>query len=1220
MRQLKTEQQQQSIKNKYRYLNLLKHIRLSNGIIKSKSKKIRKQCINAHMKGGTIIDFFKIKLVLYEARKIHRKINKAALPLELIYDQGAAIYTVFKSITDEIIKEYNNLLDFKQIREINHIRLINNLKTNTKKDENITIEENIKVVNKQIKDTIIRIGVSYSDGERELKAITKFKDKMFIYRERLFKAIDASSDKLTKRQAKINSEVKLAMALQGKNVDKEKTRIQLKVKYYENDYNEITKLNAEFLNTRTEKLNELNAFEQKVDKLLYYYNETLIKTYSNNDKVLAEWRIKVRKFYDYLNIIVKRMDGGLQKFKADLGGIIKLSELLVDSYNKTGNKTVKENYVSQFDKYIKLFKELSDTGLSKIITYFGNVYNEYFEQNIVIKLSKISEIVNLAFDAFNRILNYVRDYYFFFVFHKDTRWNSELKQIFTNKEKITETTAMEIIEKDNAPPKLQAGGAGDLDSENEARSKHVIFDTKLKEAVEKFTDKDDEGFKKEFDSAINMIFKLDMYAKFNRGEINFMKFYGNKDDKEPCYSGIGYFKRNNDTEKIYSYYKYNFRLEIFELQDDIKIDISDILTTEEEVRKPHLICLDSKAAIPQIEGIENIALLYPGFEIKHDTEWQSISIEEPDRNIMFFCVQLSPNSLSGSARDDKVLMLDPYSGMPVITTKTQIALLTFESLLNTFVNLKIPNNTWIEKLSNTLFGAALKRIQYSHRKLSNLVSKAYIEDDNDRKFVKFSKDKYKDVKQKKITIAKANINVECSKQDFYKKVKNIEDEDEEALAKKLKEKEKQDELDEIARKKEPLSTSQIRDFVLKENIKYMDMMLLTPNLHISISADLKFTEIKSITDLENEIRKKIAAILKSTQIEAKIEKKDVKLVSRLSQKIKSPSDVKDTDKLQKQEEKEEGYYEETLKVPVFELKEAEKIPKTLIDVFNAFQYVIKDITQLEGKFSEYKEISIITTKALDWDLSKSKEQRLERQVPLLQDEEDIRKFAAETPKLEGETESKGTVNPEMEEILLKFLTAYTSENDSRAAAFELRTNEDFKDLYDYMLKHNDSDFIEFVRKNFTAPGNKYGKLNRLFSIFLYYAIPKPDKEKIDEQQKTYNMKDYKPKNEIEKNEKERFDAFYNFYGEGKKIEEEKKKKNKDQQDYKPRPFQNTPGTTPGAPPGAPPGVPPGAPRAPAPTGLGRPGAPIKGGNINKHTRKLRTIISSTSHQKNSKKR
>jgi len=1201
MRQLKTAQQQ-SIKNKYRYLNLLKHIRLSNGIIKSKSKKLRKPCRNALMKGGTIIDFFKIKLVLYEAKKIHRKINKAALPLELIYDQGAAIYTVFKSITDEIIKEYNNLLDFKQIREINHIRLINNLKTNTKADEINIIEANIKKSNKQIKDTIIRIGVNYSDGERELKAITKFKQQMFIYRDRLFKAIDASSDKLTKRQAKIDSEVKLAMALQGKNVDKEKTKIQLKVKYYENDYNEITKLNAEFINTRTEKLNELNVFEQKVDKLLYYYNETLIKTYSNNDKVLAEWRIKVRKFYEYLNIIAKKMDGGLQKFKADLGGIIKLSELLVDSYNKTGNKTIKENYVSQFDKYIKLFKELSDNGLSKIITYFGNVYNEYFEQIIVIKLSKISEIVNLAFDSFNRILNYVRDYYFFFVFHKDTRWNSELKQIFTSKEKITETTAMEIIKKDKAP---QAGGAGDLDSENEARSKHVIFDTKLKDAAEQFTDKDDEGFKKEFNSAISMIIKLDMYAKFNRGETNFMKFYGNKDDKEPCYTGIGYFKRNNDTEKIYSYYKYNFRLENFELQDDVKIDISDILTTEEEVRKPHLICLDSKAAIPQIEGLENIALLYPGFEIKHETDWQSISIEEPDRNIMFFCVQLSPNSLSGSVRDDKVLILDPYSGMPVITTKTQIALLTFESLLNTFVNLKIPNNTWIDKLGNNLFGAALKRIQYSHRKLSNLVSKTYIEDDNDRKFIKFSKDKYKDVKQKKLIIAKANINVECSKQDFYKKVKNAEDEDEEALAKKLKDKEKQDELDEIARKKEPLSTSQIRDFVLKENIKYMDMMLLTPNLHISISADLKFTEIKSINDLENEIRKKIVAILNSTQIEDKIEKKDVKLASRLSQKIKSPADVKDSDKLKKQEEKEEGYYEETLKVPDFELKEGEKIPKTLIDIFNAFQYLIKDIILLEAKFSEYKEINIITTKALDWDLSKSKEQRLERQVPLLQDEEDIRKFAAETPKLEGETETKGNVNPEMENILLKFLTAYTNENESRSASIELRTNEDFKDLYDYMLKHNDSDFIEFVRKNFTAPGNKYGKLNRLFSIFLYYAIPKPDKEKIDEQQKAYNMKDYKPKNEIEKNEKERFDAFYVFYGEGKKIEEDKKKKNKDQQDYKPKPFQNNPGTSP---------ITPGAPGAP---GLVRPAVPTRGGNMKKNSRKLLKLVAS--HQKHSKK-
>jgi hypothetical protein len=960
----------------------------------------RRSHVNAQ-NGGGLISYIKHKFFMRKFNKVVNKINKQAIPLEKLEDQGKERYVNLQGIINNIAKIFNSVIDERKIREILLIRSKEDTKEGDEADKHI-VERNLLSVGQSLKTYDNELYHNMAEIDSQIEKYNEYLEKLQKHSESFKESIE-DSELLLEKQAEIKVKLDIeARTAEIYEVSKEGKQLKREITNYKNDYDKIIKYSAQFKQEKSDILDKLLVLEKLSSDIIKYY-KTLIIDQKQNVRNFDFWREYIVEFYKIISSV---------KFKDLIDGIDRIINnvnSLISIYKRADEVKLNTEYVIFFEDYKTLLIKSRDEYLKNVNLEITAIKMEYFKNTLVIPISKIKTRVDNVIYLTERVIKILWKFSTFLKYYKNSKFNEILKDLFNKREE-------NITYPDDSS---QKGGAKTI------REEWGAFINEMSDIIDEPVKGTDNKIR-----IINSINDKLVNKKERYNMENFNNTYYKIDSK--IRNHIGYFKRNSDSETKFTYFnRYNESNETFEASvNKFEIDLAN-------PKLSNITDLDKPALIELVSIGGNLYLFYAGKILQRNGELMDTEAS----NYMFFCNNFNNNKDDDLNENSKFLLLDAFTGYPVINLKSDhLALLDanfmFEVVYNNKI-IKIPEDatearkaqirkTFIDKaqkdLAEPYFTKGYGNLQFTHQYYSTIINP-------------YSTSPFK------INILKDN-RIHHGTKIFEQSEFNNWKEHLKAYIPSISKIDSYDNSESITKTKKDhknMNEDQIKAEILSQNKDFLQDVLLNPSFVIDIDYDLRtFNEIDSVEEFEKVILKQILTLFEASKASSK-------------SKRKSTSGRK---------------------------KPSEFINKSLMDNLNLLRSILDKLLKIEDKIKEFKDKNDAELKLLEWDLAKSKERRLEQMNPELSAKiEELIKTVPDKDVLE-KTLAKSSIQDRFETYMTKNISP-----NADSSAYELKAN--FKDIIEAIKKFTDGQLTAFINLNFlgdSPTATKFG--SALLPYFL----------------------------------------------------------------------------------------------------------------------------------------
>lgn len=622
---IKRNNMRYSIKLKNRYPDLLKQLN------KPRSKSIQY--------GSGIIKFIKHKINMRKLNKVKRKIDKTAIPLEKMLDLGKEQHAKMLYFVNELVNKFNSVIDTRQRIEILKIRRIEeSAKTDFAVRDIVDYEltkgrRNLAELDNGITELI-------DNTQRQMEFNEKYLVKMREAKDKFIESIK-DSEIILEYKNRANLIQNLDIKLEGlSRVSKEAKALRKEAEILKQDFDNLQKLGYQFLQEKSQIVNNLLSLNAQVSELITFYNK-LTTQQKENVKTLELWRENVEDFYKILNFI------GVDSEKKIIDGltdIIKYINILVEIYKRANDEKLNTNYVSIFIEYKTQFEKFKTINVKKSVELIKAIKDEYFSQTRVTPIQNFIPRIDSIIQAMNNVFMTLLWFLNFMKFYKDSKFNDKLSEFVPKRE----VNLGRLVELSN-PESQSGGGASDM---------RIMWGTFQSEMNKNISESISESASTE--NKMNSMVKTIQSFIYSTLKSEFAKFnsYYRGANPSAVRNKIGYFKRENERTTKYTYYNvYNEETKSFtksETATAIEIDIAF---------KPKIKTEDLQ--FPAVIHVkDNLYLYYPGRILQFYKP--NASMKNDAKLYLFFCYVFEQQDITQLTEHSNILLLDIYTGYPII--------------------------------------------------------------------------------------------------------------------------------------------------------------------------------------------------------------------------------------------------------------------------------------------------------------------------------------------------------------------------------------------------------------------------------------------------------------------------------------------------------------------------------------------------------------------------
>lgn len=789
----------------------------------------RRSHVNAQ-NGGGLISYIKHKFFMRKFNKVVNKINKQAIPLEKLEDQGKERYINLHGTINKIAEIFNSVIDERKIREILLIRSKEGTKVGDEADKHI-VERDLLSVGQSLKTYDNELYQYMASIDRQTEKYNEYLEGLRKHSDS-FQASIEDSQKLLEKQA----EIKVKLEIEARTADisavsKEGKQIKREIANYNNDYSKIIKYQAEFKQEKAEILDKLLVLEKLSSDIIKYYKKLIIDQ-KQNVKNFDFWREYIEEFYVVISSVkFKDLTKGIES-------IIYNVDLLISIYKRADEIKLNTEYVKFFEDYKVLLIKSRDEYLKNVNLEITAIKTEYFKNTLVIPISKIKTRVNNVIYLTERVIKILWSFATFLKYYKNSKFNEILKDIFNKRE--------DDITYVDEP--LQKGGAKTKDYQEWG-----IFINAMEDVFEK--SESDESEETDYKTKIIKIIDDKLVKKQERYDMKaFNDNYYDKEGESKIRNHIGYFKRQSDSETKFIYFNKYKQADINTFEADVdkfEIDLADSKLNISDLDKPALI---------ELHGFDgNLYLFYAGKVIQRN----NTPMDSEASDYMFFCYNFNKNKIFDE--NSKLLLLDAFTGYPVINLKdSHLALLDasfmFEAVYKNLNFAEDVDERFLNKaefeLAEPYFKKGYGHLQFTHQYYSKSIIDPY------------STNPFKINILKNVRIFKASKQFEQSELKLWKD--NLK-----AYTPSIS-RFNGEENPIKTPKKDPknMTGEEIKEEILKQNKDFLKDVLLNPSFVIDVDTDLRtFKEVDTVEELEKAILKQILELFEASKASSKSKRK-----------------------------------------------------------------------------------------------------------------------------------------------------------------------------------------------------------------------------------------------------------------------------------------------------------------------------------------------------------
>ncbi len=586
--------------------------------------------------------------------KVKRKIDKYAIPLEKMLDLGKEQHIRMLYLVNELVKNFNSIIDTRQRMEILKIRRIEESGKSEDVMREVVDNELTKVRrNLAVMDNYITEFIDSTD--RQMKYNDEYVSKMTEAKDKFYESIK-DSEIILEYKTKAEVIQNLDSKLEGlSRVSKDAKMIRREAEILKKDVDTLQKLGYQFLQEKSQIVDNLLNLNAQVRELSNFY-KSLIDKQKDNVKTLDLWCENIEDFYKIISFFSEAK--AKKKLSDGFSNIINYINILVEIYKGANDEKLSKNYVSIFIEYKTIFEKYKEINLNKSVELINKIKDEYFIQNRVTPMKEFTPYIDSVIKAMNNVFMSLLWFANFLKFYKDIKFNEKLND-FTPPREIDINKLASLSRSE-----LSQNGGGGISNTG------VIWGNFNNDMIKLIDNSIDTGT----DNRTPMVTKIQKFIDSCIGDdlIKFNSYYLSA-NKTTRHNNLGYFKRENETSNEYTYYEFIPESKTFGKSIDKKIDIS---------KKPN-IKPDERSMPALIHVKDNLYLYYPGNKLQFHSPGSELKASA--KLYMFFCYALNSDSLEHVNERSNVCLLDIYTGYPIIKPRRDhMSLLEGEFIYDAF--------------------------------------------------------------------------------------------------------------------------------------------------------------------------------------------------------------------------------------------------------------------------------------------------------------------------------------------------------------------------------------------------------------------------------------------------------------------------------------------------------------------------------------------------------